>query len=184
MGFLDSNGLAYFYNQLKSKFVHSVNSLTPDSTGNVMITNVATADNLTSPDNQTSYGTYIYRTSGGDVSLQSGPAQLSYIDGNIEAVGRVLENFQISATNNIIITVDAATWRNSSYGSASNTYTFNYTASTNSWSPTLATYGLSASNVIISSATASISGMGITNATVNKATWETQITTTGAYLFI
>jgi len=72
MSFLDNTGLAYFYSKIKEKFIRSVNTMTPDSSGNVTITNVATADNLTSPDVQQSYGTFIYRTSGGDVSLESG----------------------------------------------------------------------------------------------------------------
>jgi hypothetical protein len=87
MGFLDQTGLAYFYSKIKEKFVRSINSITPDSSGNVAITNVETANNLTSPDGQTSYGKYIYRTSGGDASLSSGEAQLLYIEGNIEKVG-------------------------------------------------------------------------------------------------
>ena len=74
MSFLDENGLAYFYGKLKEKFIQSVNSQTPDASGNVNITNVATADNLTSPDAQASYGTFIYRTSGGNASLSSGEA--------------------------------------------------------------------------------------------------------------
>jgi len=50
----------------------------------VNITTVATAENLVSPDAQTSYDTYIYRTSGGSASLSSGEAELMYIDGNID----------------------------------------------------------------------------------------------------
>jgi hypothetical protein len=55
MSFLDSSGLSYFYSKLKEKFVRSITTgkeiLTPDTSGNVTITNVPTADNLTSPDN-------------------------------------------------------------------------------------------------------------------------------------
>ena len=182
MSFLDDAGLAYFYNKIKQKFVRSVNAIEPDTNGNISITNVATADNLTSPDGQTSFGTYIYRTSGGDVSLESGPAELLYIDGHVDIVGRVAEDIETSATNGIIITVDADTWR-SQVGS-SGTYNFTYTASTNSWNPVLATYGLTASNVILSSVSASVSG-NITSASVNKTDWESNsgVLETGSYYF-
>jgi len=50
MSFLDQAGLSYFYTKIKEKFVRSVNSIVPDASGNIAITNVATADNLTSPD--------------------------------------------------------------------------------------------------------------------------------------
>ena len=183
MSFLDQTGLAYFYSKLQEKFVRSINSITPDSTGNVAITNVSTADNLTSPDEQTSYGTYIYRTSGGDVSLSSGEAQLLYIEGNMEISGRQEEELNATATNNIIITIDKPTWRASSYGATSGTYDFTYTASTGSWSPNITDYGLTASGIVSSSVSASVSG-AITNATINKTTWETQIINTGIYNFI
>ena len=74
MSFLDNNGLSYFYQKLKGIFVRSVNSKTPDAVGNIDITNVATADNLTSPDAQGSYDYFVYRTSGGSASLSSGEA--------------------------------------------------------------------------------------------------------------
>lgn len=183
MSFLDQTGLAYFYSKLKEKFVRSINSITPDSTGNVAITNVPTADNLTSPDEQTSYGTYIYRTSGGDVSLSSGEAQLLYIEGNMEISGRQEEELNATATNGIIITINKPVWRASTYGATSGTYNFTYTASNRSWSPNIADYGLTASGIVLSSVSASVSG-AITNATVNKTTWETQIINTGIYNFI
>ena len=183
MSFLDQAGLSYFYTKIKEKFVRSVNSIVPDASGNIAITNVATADNLTSPDEQTSYGTYIYRTSGGDVSLASGEARLLYIEGNMEISGRQQEIISISATNGLIASVDAATWRASAYGSASGTYNFTYTASTGTWSPLLGTYGVSVTGVHGSTVSASVSG-ALTSATVNKATWETNITTTGTYIFV
>ena len=66
MSFLDNTGLSYFYSKLKEKFIRSVTTgndiLTPDIDGNVTIINVPTADNLTSPDNQTSYDKYIEPT--------------------------------------------------------------------------------------------------------------------------
>lgn len=181
MSFLDEIGLSYLYSKLKEKFIRSVNSITPDAFGDVKITNVATADNLTSPDNQTSYDKYIYRTSGGDASLTSGPAELMYIEGNMNIVGRQEEILNAVATNNITVTINAPVWRQSAYGEESGTYTFNYTASTETWSPSLGTYGLSVSNV--NSSNVQISAPSNIEATITKTIWETQITTTGTYEF-
>ena len=187
MSFLDNTGLSYFYSKLKEKFIRSVTTgndiLTPDIDGNVTIINVPTADNLTSPDNQTSYDKYIYRTSGGDASLTSGPANLIYIEGNMSIVGRQEEYLAASANNGITVSINAATWRASAYGEESGTYTFTYTSSTNTWSPSLDTYGLTVSGVYTSDVSAFVDG-AITDASVVKATWETQITTSGAYYFI
>lgn len=187
MSFLDSTGLSYFYSKIKEKFIHSVTTgkdvLTPDENGNITITNVPTADNLTSPDNQTSYDKYIYRTSGGDASLTSGPASLIYIEGDMSIVGRQEEQLSASANNGITITINAPTWRASAYGEESGTYTFTYTSSTNTWSPTLSTYGLSASGVHESSISTYVNSLTVT-ASVDKTTWETQITTAGTYYFI
>lgn len=124
MGFLDKEGLSYFYSKIKNKFIRSVNTKTPDETGNVNITNVATADNLTSPDAQSSYDYFIYRTSGGSASLSSGEAQLVYINGNMKIDGRIPENFIIRTENNIEATHNIDIWKNNV--TESGRYTFQY----------------------------------------------------------
>lgn len=124
MGFLDKEGLSYFYSKIKNKFIRSVNAKTPDETGNVNITNVATADNLTSPDAQSSYDYFIYRTSGGSASLSSGEAQLVYINGNMKIDGRIPENFIIRTENNIEATYNINIWKNKI--TESGRYTFQY----------------------------------------------------------
>lgn len=203
MSFLDKNGLAYFYRKLKEKFIRSVTAgsdiLVPDSDGNVTITNVATANNLTSPDAQTSYDTYIYRTSGGSASLTSGNAQLMYVDGNIDIVGRVEEDFNITATNNLNVSCDAETWKNTI--STSGTYYFRYARPTSSvaaqsWSTSgawtsdgvgaiiLASYGLTVGNVVDPSISISATGSGITNVTVVPDTFMGQMTEDGTYNFV
>lgn len=197
MSFLDENGLTYFYGKLKEKFIRTVNSEAPDANGNVTITNVATADNLTSPDAQASYGTFIYRTSGGSASLSSGEAQLVYIDGNIDIVGRVAENFQITATNNITTTYLADVWR--SQIDEDGTYVFTYiqptsSAAAASWTTSgtwsydgsqisMSSFGLYPSNVIDPSISAVVSGSGITAATVVPSTFFSQITTDNVITF-
>lgn len=195
MSFLDENGLAYFYGKLKEKFIQSVNSQTPDASGNVNITNVATADNLTSPDAQASYGTFIYRTSGGNTSLSSGEAQLVYVDGNIDIVGRVSENFVITTTNDINLSYSANIWR--SQISEDGTYVFTYTKPTSSTSAmswtasgtwtyessqvSLASFGLYPANIVNPSISIAVSGSGsgVTAATVVPSTFFGQINTDG-----
>lgn len=199
MSFLDNTGLSYFYGKLKEKFIRSVNSQTPDATGNVDITNVATADNLTSPDGQASYDYFIYRTSGGSVSLSSGEAQLLYVDGNMKINGRVAENFNIVTTNDISATYNASQWRLQI--SSSGTYIFSYIkpssssavtswTSSGTWNYGLSTginlnsYGLYASNVIDPSIVISVSGSGVTSATIVPSTWSEQISNSDTYSFI
>lgn len=197
MDFLNSEGLSYFYEKIKQKFIRSINSKFPDDNGNVNITTVATAENLVSPDAQTSYDTYIYRTSGGSASLSSGEAELMYIDGNIEVVGRVIENFQIIATNNINVLYNTDTWR--SQISTDGSYVFSYLRPTSSaaaaswtasgtWSYSgstvqLSTYGLTVINIVDPSINVNINGAGIESATVVPSTFGSQLPLDGTYMF-
>ena len=200
MGFLDNNGLTYFYSKLKEKFIRTVNSQGPDASGNVHITNVPTADNLTSPDAQTSYDNFIYRTSGGSASLSSGPAQLMYIEGNIHIEGRIQENFVVTATNDLSVTYDAATWRTAI--DTSGTYYFRYTKASSSsaaasWTANgtwqcdgigtvlLPIYGLSVSNIINPSIQIVVGELstGISAASVVPSTFASQISESGTYEF-
>ena len=202
MSFLDNTGLAYFYSKLKEKFIRSVTAgndvLTPDASGNINIVNVPTASNLTSPDAQTSYGTFVYRTSGGSASLTSGDAQLMYVDGNMQIVGRIPENFNITATNGIVVSYDADQWRNTI--DTSGTYYFRYarptsSTATQSWSTSgvwtsdgvgeviLSTYGLTVSGVVDPSISTSVSGSGVTAATVVPSTFGGELSSDGMYEF-
>lgn len=199
MSFLDNTGLSYFYDKIKEKFIRSINSKTPDASGNVEITNVATADNLTSPDAQASYGQFVYRTSGGSASLTSGEAQLTYVDGNMKITGRVAENFSISSTNSLGVTCVESTWRTQI--STSGTYVFNYTkpsssSATTSWTTdgtwtlnntevSLGTYGLYVSNLVNPSVAISVreGGVGITAATIIPNVWFSQPIESGTYYF-
>ena len=199
MNFLDSTGLEHFYNKIKQKFIRSVNSQMPDSDGNVTITNVAAADNLISPDAQTSYDNFIYRTSGGSASISNGEAQLIYIDGNVDITGRVYENFNIDAENNIVIEYDSQTWR--SQISLTGEYTFNYlrpssSVATSSWAPSLgtwtynnstvslSTYGLTSSNVFAPSLSIIVTGSNIRSPQVVPSTWMGIIENSGTYDFV
>ena len=205
MSFLDKNGLSYFYQKLKGIFVRSVNSKTPDAVGNIDITNVATADNLTSPDAQGSYDYFVYRTSGGSASLSSGEAQLVYVDGNMEINNRVPENFVIQTNNGVAATYSASIWKQYLSDPASGTYLFTYTkptssvatsswTSSGSWNFTPASgsavsninpesYGIYVSNIVNPSVSTSISGTGVLSATVVPDTWFSAMGTNGVYNF-
>lgn len=110
MSFLDSTGLAYFYQKLKDKFVATVNGQHPED-GEVTITNVATADNLNSLDSIIDNSAYIARTSAGVQNITSGDAYLSYIDGNMIYEEREEETISLSGTNEITGTVNLNLWR-------------------------------------------------------------------------
>jgi len=114
MSFLDKTGLEYFYSKVKQKFIQTVNSNPPDPHGNVNISQVPLAENLTSPDAQASVDSFVYRTSGGSASLDSGEANLVFINGNVRIVDRVPESWSATTTNNLECNVDnitKATWR-------------------------------------------------------------------------
>ena len=112
MSFLDNNGLAYFYDKLKSKFAQTVNGIAPTD-GNISITNVATADNLTSNDGVEFYSNFIQRIAGGDADISNGDAYLMYIEGNSVVSDRVEEVVDPIGANGIVVTVsDLPTWRN------------------------------------------------------------------------
>lgn len=201
MSFLDNNGLAYFYGKLKEKFIRSVTAggtiLIPDSSGNVTVSNVATADNLTAPDAQASYDIFNYRTSGGNASLASGEAQLVYIDGNMDISGRIPESFTYTTTNDIELTYSLSTWK--SQIDTSGTYEFSFTrgssstaavswSSSGSWSydgstTSLSSYGIYPTNLVNASISASVSGSGISAATVVPSTFFGELSDSGTYVF-
>lgn len=197
MSFLDNTGLAYFYNKLKEKFVQSVNGNLPEN-GNVEITNVATADNLTSADTSEYYDKYIGRISGGAADISNGEAYLAYIDGNINIAGRVAEDLAVTINNDdLSVTTDISLWRTQI--SVTGNYNFYYNKSTSSTATTtwtgdvnwtfggdviiLTTYGLTVQNLIAPSINLSTSASGIT-ATVIPSTWMNSVSEDGTYKFV
>lgn len=198
MSFLNDTGLAYFYNKLKEKFVQTVNGNLPEN-GNVEITNVATADNLTSADTLQFYDTYIGRISGGSANISNGDAYLSRIDGNVNIVGRVAENLEATGNNNLNITTNISLWKTQI--SVTGNYSFYYNKSTSSIATTtwtgdenwtfggeiinLATYGLTIQNLITPNIILSTSAStGITGATVIPSTWINFVPEDGTYEFV
>lgn len=119
----------------------TVNEIEPDpTTRNIQITTVPLADNLTSDKMQINTGTYVIRSSGGEASISNGPAVLSEIRGEMVKTGYVPESIVPAVTvgeGRLNVTVDRNTFLEQV--AQSGTTTFNYT---DSWSPDLATYGV------------------------------------------
>ena len=200
MSFLDNTGLAYFYNKLKGIFIRSVNGETPDALGNVRINEVELAKNLTAPDAQASIDTFIYRTTGGSASLSSGEANLVLINGNMITSGRVAEDVNISCNTDLILAVEDMGLLRTAVNNTTGTYNLNYTRptsseATTSWTPaigdwtynnldtSLATWGLSAQNLIAPSITLAVTGTGISAASVVPSTFISIINNSGTYTF-
>lgn len=96
-------------------------------TGDVVVTHVALADNLVSPDSQEIYDGYKFRTTGGAVSIDSGEAELKTIYGNTVAVGRVDESLVIVCnTVDLTVGIMLADWKASPLGDTSGTYQFTH----------------------------------------------------------
>ena len=109
--------------------VKSVNSEVPDENGNVEITEVPAAQNLTSDSSQTVVGDFILRTTGGSRSVGSGDAQIQEIRGAMQHTGEVQEVLDISVSEESEITaeVDGDTWKEEI--DTSGTYVFSYDGS-------------------------------------------------------
>lgn len=99
--------------------VRSVNGVRGDSTGNVRITHVETADNLVADDAQQNVAAYVLRTSGGSTPIATGKAWLAQVRGAMTHTGVVAEVLDLTvnaATREtgqtpITATVNAATFK-------------------------------------------------------------------------
>ena len=109
--------------------VKSVNSEAPDENGNVQLTEVPAAQNLTSDSSQAVVGAFILRTTGGSRSVGSGDAQIQEIRGAMQHTGEVQEVLDISVSEESGITaeVDGDTWKEEI--DESGTYVFSYDGS-------------------------------------------------------
>jgi hypothetical protein len=114
-------------NRLRNTFVETVNGETPDANGNVLITNVATADNLTSPDNINDAAYFVFRTAGGTKSIHSGVAELLNVQGNIENPRQSLNNVDTSHVEapRVFVSIDTATF-GTTVNHTTGEYTFNF----------------------------------------------------------
>lgn len=148
---LKKNGIKYVLNKLKSYFVliadavKSVNGNLPDSTGDITVNNVPYADNLTSESSQSGEGTFIIRTSGGEMSINDDEAWLMDIQGNRIITGKVNEvlDLQVNSAveeNPITATINRATFV--AYVEDSTTITLVYSSA---WSADPSLYGVNIS---------------------------------------
>ena len=81
------------------KMVKSVNSITPDPSGNIQLTHVRIAENLASDDAQDIYGEFIERTTGGSASLTDGKSWIGIMEGNSIRTGYSPEQKSVQVMN-------------------------------------------------------------------------------------
>ena len=118
--------------------VKSVNGVDPDENGNVQLTEVPAAQNLTSDSAQAVVGAFILRTTGGTRSVGSGSAQMQEVRGGMSHTGVVQEQIDWSVNSETItISLDRAEFVQAAEDSG--TYTFTYTGS---WDEDPGDYGI------------------------------------------
>ena len=118
--------------------VKSVNSEVPDENGNVQLTEVPAAQNLTSDSAQAVVGAFTIRTTGGTRSVGSGSAQMQEVRGGMSHTGVVQEQIDWSVNSETItISLDRAEFVQAAEDSG--TYTFTYTGS---WDEDPEDYGI------------------------------------------
>lgn len=117
--------------------VKSVNSLTPDDTGNVDLPSVPYADNLLSSGSQSSNGTFLIRATGGDASISDGDARISAILGNMVHTGYTAESIVPTVSGDFTVSIDRIVFTGEA--TTTGTYTFNYS---DGWSPDIDSYGI------------------------------------------
>lgn len=124
----------------------SVNNIPIDENGNIPLSTVEFAHNLTADDAQSSTGEFIIRTTGGMASLSDGPAWLSVLRGCMVHTGYVPESISMAVTlgerelgeAGITATLDRDTFV--AYVNVSGTTTLEYENS--AWSENPVTYGV------------------------------------------
>ena len=127
--------------------VKSVNGITPNSTGNVTLNSVPTADNLNSTVNQSTADTYMFRTSGGNTSVKTGEASVSTIKGsNVHTGYSAPVADAVSSNDELTVSINVNTFLGQ-MTSASGEAEFTYDGSwkLNGSAVDLATYGITVS---------------------------------------
>ena len=132
------------YDLQDSKAARSVNGTT-DS-------HVEQADEIYTTSTQISTSAFVYRTTAGDVSIETGAASINYLEGNTVQTGHTDEVLDVEsafADSGTTVAIDASTWRTTV--STDGAYTFSYDGS--DWklddaTVTLATYGLTVTGTV------------------------------------
>lgn len=149
---LKSTGISHLLTRLKGylqdnflkhgEAVTSVNGIAPDENGNATITSVPLADNLNSSLNEISNDSFIFRTSGGSVSIKSGDASLTKIMGDMVFAVEKSAAVQVNG-DNITATLEEDDFFSAIASSGANgTMTFTYSSS---WDTNPASYGITVS---------------------------------------
>lgn len=132
------------YDLQDSKAARSVNGTT-DS-------HVELTDEIYTESTQVGTGTFIFRTTAGDLSIETGDTTIQHIDGNTIQTGHtdeVLEATGVFADSGTTVALTKATWR--SYVANNGTYTFTYDGTNwklNDATVTLADYGLTVTGTV------------------------------------
>ena len=107
--------------------VRSVNGELPDNNGNVLITNVETANNLQSVDNINDAAYFVFRTAGGTKSISNGTATLLDLQGNIINPRRSLNDIDTtqSEAQRVYVSIDATVF-GTAVSNVSGDYTFTF----------------------------------------------------------
>ena len=144
--------LSYGDEELQEKLVSGVNLKTVGGEsllGAGNISRVPLADNLYSADSQTDVSEFIERTSGGDVSIETGEATLVRMEGVSTTPTHIAQEltFGHTETPRLSGSVDLETWQSSPLGTMSGSYTFSYDDTQESWTLNgeavdLLTYGI------------------------------------------
>lgn len=172
------------------------------------ITRIPLADNLYSADSQTDTSSFIVRTSGGDVSIETGEATLVRMRGRSTTPIHTPETltYNYSAVQPLTGTIDLATWLTSPLATESGRYYFYYNETETSWQQAetnvdLATYGISISGTPIegdtlvadftldsedptqSTISLEINAVQRVSMELDKPTWRSYVNANGTYTF-
>ena len=155
------------------KMVKSVNSITPDDSGNINIVHVRTAENLTSDDSQDIYGEFIERTTGGTASLTDGKSWIGIMEGKSIVTGYSPEQKSVQVVNMprtpITASIDWSVFRPAVNFMSANKI-FSYDGS--EWSEDLTDYGITVTGY-------PIVGDSITASLIAKSETITPVVATG-----
>ena len=118
--------------------VKSINGITANENGNVLLSEVPFAANLTSDKATSSAGAFVERTTGGNKSVSNGNAYMQEIRGAMVHTGYTAESLTHTETGGLVVEIDRDTFVTEVEGE-SGTYTFSYTTE---WSADLTDYGI------------------------------------------
>lgn len=161
--------------------VKSVNGNLPDEHGDVRILHVSTADNLSSDESTVVNGTFIERTTGGDASIQDGPANLGVLYGYSIRTGYTAENkrmevIPVGRLDDSIVVSAEINWNTfkTAVNGISTNKTFTYTTA---WNENPETYGITVSGTPVSGDVINVYFIAENRGTITNTTPETFVET-------